>query len=71
MFGDSRVHLDATTFTPLYLYAAPLDVGFRACADRYTIYLLERRAQDAQSSGELPSFPMKEYARARHPTLPH
>src|SRR5215204_3613964 len=43
----------------------------RACADRDTIRLLERRAQDARSSGELPSFPMKERTRARAPTIPH
>jgi hypothetical protein len=28
VFWDSRIHHGATTFTPLYLYAAPLDVGF-------------------------------------------
>jgi hypothetical protein len=43
----------------------------RGCADRDTIRLLERRAQDARSSGELPSFPMKERTRARTPTIPH
>src|ERR671915_777890 len=30
-----------------------------------------KRTRDARSSGELPSFPMKERTRARAPTLPH
>src|SRR5215210_3344216 len=43
----------------------------RACADRDAMALYGKWTRDARSSGELPSFPTKEDARARAPTLPH
>jgi Mn2+/Fe2+ NRAMP family transporter len=43
----------------------------RACADRDATPLDGNRTRDARSSGELPSFPMKERTRARTPTIPH
>src|SRR5215216_5054863 len=46
-------------------------LALRACADRAAAAPLEKRAQSAQSSGELPSFPVKERICARASTLPH